>query len=332
MPHTKKSEIRYRILDRYLNTGYFSIYELLDAVNSQFFDKEQVTRNTIDNDLDYLKDFFKAPLVKKRVGHKDIYGYSEDFSIYRETLTEEAANQLSQCIIMLSKFDGLPQSEWIQSFIEKTKLKLKIDSDISCVVGLDENKDLSGREHFSRLLRAITSKEVIELSYTNFKKNRPDILTVHPYYLKAYNNRWFLFGLTEGYRRLSIYALDRITGIERKADTEFIPNEKYDFNDEYFSDMVGVTRGKSDSPQEIVLKVTPRHTPYIKTKPLHQSQRIRVNEDGSSTVKIKVIINYELEQLLLSFADGVTVVSPDHLAEKIKGRLAAALGSYGEGQ
>lgn len=328
MPHTKNSEERYRTLDRYLKNGYFSINELLDAVNRN--SEEQVSRNTIYNDLDALENCFDAPVEKKKDGRKFIYGYSEDFSIYHETLSEEAANQLSQCIMMLSKFDALPQSNWLQSFIDKTKSKLNINGDISCVVGLDENKDLCGREHFSRLLSAITSKEVIELSYTNFKKNKEEKkLTVHPYYLKAYNNRWFLFGLTEGYSNLSIYALDRITGIERKPDTTYIPNVEYDFNDDYFSNMVGVTRGKpDDSPQEVVLKVTPRHTPYINTKPLHQSQKIKINEDGSSTVRIEVIPNYELEQLLLSFADGVTVVSPEELAKTIKDRLAAALRSY----
>ena len=37
---------------------------------------------------------------------------------------------------------------------------------------------------------------------------------IHPYYLKQFNNRWFLFGLNDQYKTISNLALDRIIDFE----------------------------------------------------------------------------------------------------------------------
>jgi predicted DNA-binding transcriptional regulator YafY len=45
-------------------------------------------------------------------------------------------------------------------------------------------------------------------------------------------------------------------------------------------------------------------------------------------VKLKVMINYELEREILSYADSVLVIAPASLAEAIRSRLANALKAY----
>jgi predicted DNA-binding transcriptional regulator YafY len=42
------------------------------------------------------------------------------------------------------------------------------------------------------------------------------------------------------------------------------------------------------------------------------------------------MINYELERLLLSYGESVTVIEPQHLKEKIKKRLLNGLNNYQE--
>ena len=45
-------------------------------------------------------------------------------------------------------------------------------------------------------------------------------------------------------------------------------------------------------------------------------------------VKIKVMVNYELERLILSYGESVTVLQPQHLKEKIKIRLLNGVNNY----
>jgi hypothetical protein len=72
----------------------------------------------------------------------------------------------------------------------------------------------------------------------------------------------------------------------------------------YFYDLIGVTRPEGAALQEIVLKFTPEVAPYVITKPIHPSQK-EYNEQGGLVVRIKVIPNFELERLIISFAEQV---------------------------
>ena len=143
---------------------------------------------------------------------------------------------------ILSQFEGMPQMEWLNSFMERFKLSLNIDPNGKRVVGFDENKYLVGREHFSRLLSAICNKEVLKILYKSFKDDTIKIMIVHPYYIKEYNNRWFLLGMTEGFDTISTIAFDRIERIESMEGMSYRTNETVDFNDDYFTDMIGVTK------------------------------------------------------------------------------------------
>lgn len=67
--------------------------------------------------------------------------------------------------------------------------------------------------------------------------------------------------------------------------------------------IVGVSRPLNDETEEVVLKLSQELYPYIKTKPIHHSQK---NYDDEFKVVIKVIINKELEMLLNSFGIGLS--------------------------
>jgi len=73
-----------------------------------------------------------------------------------------------------------------------------------------------------------------------FPFDKPEFTFIfHPYHLKQYNNRWFVFGLNE---KLGIAAwnlpLDRIVTI-RETSLDYILSE-IDW-DEYFYGIIGVT-------------------------------------------------------------------------------------------
>jgi predicted DNA-binding transcriptional regulator YafY len=199
------------------------------------------------------------------------------------------------------------------------------------IVSFDECTYLVGREYFSKLLAAISRKRVLKIHYKNFRKNVTDELVFHPYYLKEYNKRWFLMGIREGYTNLTILALDRIEDIEMVDMPEYRPNTEFDFSGEFFDDIIGVTH--NPGPVETIrLRVDNTTFPYINTKPLHPTQTIIKSEsnDQYTTISIQVIPNFELEQLLLTYGEGVTVLSPDTFKERMRQRIAAMARNYEE--
>lgn len=125
---------------------------------------------------------------------------------------------------------------------------------------------------------------------------------------------------------ISSFAFDRIleiTSILRK----FIDNTEIDFQ-HYFDDMIGVSRNVDDTPQYVELFVADSQLPYILSKPLHHSQRIIDYCEDGAVIRIKVILNFELEQLILSLGDLVKVLSPSAFVEKISSRIDRSANFY----
>jgi predicted DNA-binding transcriptional regulator YafY len=79
----------------------------------------------------------------------------------------------------------------------------------------------------------------------------------------------------------------------------------------------------------VKLWVSPAQWPYIKTKPLHGATQHLVSQDEhGAVITIEVYLNYELEQLLLSFGEKVKVLEPVELRDRIKQRLTEAAKNY----
>lgn len=65
--------------------------------------------------------------------------------------------------------------------------------------------------------------------------------------------------------------------------------------------------------------------PYVQTKPLHETQILKKSDADGYEIEIEVRPNYELEQLILSYGDGMAVLTPTALREKIKTKLESSL-------
>ncbi len=98
--------------------------------------------------------------------------------------------------------------------------------------------------------------------------------------------------------------------------------------DDYFEDIIGVTRPKDSGLKKVLLHFTSNLAPYILTKPLHGSQRKISHDENGLVVQLEVIPNYELEQLVLSYGEAVKVVEPKGLRGDIQERLKLSLDNY----
>jgi predicted DNA-binding transcriptional regulator YafY len=73
----------------------------------------------------------------------------------------------------------------------------------------------------------------------------------------------------------------------------------------------------SGKAEEVLLKFTPEQGKYIKSVPMHKTQQIVEEDQTGTTVKLHVMITYELVQDIVSYAYKVRVLSPWSLAEKV---------------
>jgi len=257
-------------------------------------------------------------------GKTRYYRYSDpDFSINNMPLSETDVNHLKEAMILLSQFKGMPQFEWVEEVIPKLQQGI-IPEKQKTIMSFDANQYLKGIEWLGDLYNAIAYKKVMNITYQDFKAPEPYMLEIHPYYLKQYNNRWFLFGFNPKHERaLWNPALDRIVAI-KESKSKHKPNKDIDWED-YFDDIIGVTKPEKSKVEKIELLFTPISAQYVLTKPIHGSQKkLKDNEDGL-LIGLEVMVNTELINLILSFGERVKVIKPASLKTDIQKRLAVAL-------
>ena len=334
MPKTKQQDLRMRVLDRELKSEKGrTLKELIYAINRELVnnDYERVAApNTVLSDIQTINRNHKEKvyIIKEREGRQIRYRYEDpEMSIYSMNFTDEQKSYLYQFVTFMSQIEGEGLPEWFRKFLENSKASFGIDPTAKPLVGFDQNKYYQGREYFSPLLKAVTNRQVLRIEYKSFYGDGPKIHIFHPYYIKEFNNRWFVLGRREGRDGYTVLAFDRIQKIENCEGVKFVPTDIEDFEEEYFDDIIGVTRLDAE-PEDVVLEVSPELAPYITTKPLHPSQRVTTHEDGSLTVTIHVIPNFELRNLIVSHAENMVVTSPLDFAAIIYDRHNHAAAQY----
>jgi predicted DNA-binding transcriptional regulator YafY len=335
MSITKNALIRYHTLDRcFSNPGRrYSIKDLLDECNLALGEldikTEGIKKRQLYDDIRFMQSEqgWSIELEKIKSGRIVYYRYEDtSFSIKNQPVNEMEANQIKAAMQVLSRFKGMPQFSWIEELIPKLDQSFSLSSHSDNVMSFDNNEYLKGIEFLSEFFNAIVYKKTLDINYKSFKTVEPINIIFHPYHLKQFNKRWFLFGKTDKYENLTNLALDRIESIN-ESQVSYIENKDVDF-DIYFEDIVGVTLPENSEVKRIDLFVDEKLAPYIETKPIHESQSPLRKCEGGYQFFVQVIPNRELESVILGFGEGIKVISPQEFKELIVNRITENLRNY----
>lgn len=333
MSINKNALLRYRVLDKCFRNFSKKYYlsDLLDKVNDALLNENAnslgIKLRQLREDIRFMKSEsgYSAPIEMYREGKKGFYRYTDKhFAIDKSPLNSTEVEKLKSALGILQRLGGKPEFEWLNEIAPLLQDQLRLVKSDNSIMSYDSNIDYSGYHLISTAFEAIINKVVLNVVYQPFKGDSFEII-FHPYYLKQYNNRWFLLGYNEE-TKIETWnlPLDRIKGVQ---ETDKAYRETVIDWDDYFYDIIGVTKLSGELDQ-IELSFTADQAPYISTKPLHSSQKSYLNKDGSLLVKLELIINYEFETLLLSFGEKVKVLKPSSLQDSIRTRLKKGFSQY----
>ena len=94
-----------------------------------------------------------------------------------------------------------------------------------------------------------------------------------------------------------------------------------------FNKTIGLVYSEN-TVQTIVLSFTPTQGKYIKTLPLHPTQKILIDDESECRISLEIIPNYELTQQILKYGVTVKVIEPQWLADEIKEILKRTFEKY----
>lgn len=336
MPINKNAIIRYNTLDKcFRNTGrnYF-IEDLLNSVNQALLDlnpdSKGIAIRQLREDIRFMRneDGYDAPIEVIKQNKKGIYRYSDSsFSINQSPLNATEKEKLKSALSILNRFEGSVEFEWLTDIAPILDDHFGLKSKKQKIIGHDTNVDYTGYKWITSLFNSISNEIVLHLEYKTFDL-KSFKFNFHPYYLKQYNKRWFVFGLnTSNQNPQWNVPLDRIESIT-ETTIEYI-KDTTDWED-YFDDIIGVTKPHNAvNTTDVLLKFSKEQAPYVITKPLHLSQKKpKINEDGSVEIRINVILNKELERLILSYGSAVQVIEPSELRQNIANTINETQKTY----
>lgn len=194
-------------------------------------------------------------------------------------------------------------------------------------IQLENNQLLRGLEHITPLYQAIRNRMPLLIEYQSFKAAKPQQAIYFPYLLKEYRNRWFLITKPKKSPALVTLALDRMLAFQELVKEPFQEHTITDF-DQYYNNVLGVTKSENDRPQRVILQIDASNAPYVLTKPMHASQTLLKQDDKGIIISLELVLNFELEREILGFGECMKVLSPRLLASRIKRRIEKNLEQY----
>ena len=188
----------------------------------------------------------------------------------------------------------------------------------------------SGNEYLLKILGAMKKDNVIRISYQDFYDTDPHEIDLEPYCVRVFRQRWYVIGVMRNIPdweeasemtnqgNIRRYALDRIKYLEVTDETFKMPVH---FSAEsYFANAFGIiVEPEKYKVERIRLKVTDinHRRQYIRSLPLHDSQREVERYDDYSIFELQVMPAYDFIQQILAMSNEVEVLSPENVREEI---------------
>ena len=326
MPSNKRASFRYRILNQcFSNRGRrkWTLDELIEEV-SQCLQEDYsadltVSKRTIQGDLNIMRSEkprgFNAPIEC----HAGYYFYSDpNYSIEKNALGLEEQDILREAVRLLRQLPGLPQLPALEMLLKRVNCTNPVSVISPALIQFETNPAVQGLEWLGPIYKTIAEQQVLLIEYHPFTEDPLEIL-IHPYLLKEWRNRWYVFG-RNNQDKLWNLALDRIVQISRQEQVAFRPNDLFDAEN-WFNDIVGVSKPEGAEAVDIIFEVPYLASRYLETRPIHPSQYLMGKYNDRYRFGMKVILNHELVNEFLRYGNELKVLAPTALQEMVEARI-----------
>jgi predicted DNA-binding transcriptional regulator YafY len=290
---------RYHLIINKLRSNPCSFKELQDYLG----------KHSIDDDENYM--------ISKRTFERDL---KEIWGIYGVDIKYQRSQNVYQII---EDADGVSDRR-IESF--QIFNALSISDSVSNQIIIEKRRPL-GTENMHGFIHAIKNKFEVHFTYEKFwyKSKEKEKRTVYPLALKEARNRWYLVAKDNKDGIIKTFGLDRISDLD-------ITRKKFeytkDFNlEEKFRNSFGIITDGT-KPEKIKLWLSHGQADYIKSLPLHHSQKVVSENEKECVIELFMSPTYDFIMELLSIGQEVKVLEPESLEKEIVKRLKDTLKQY----
>lgn len=180
---------------------------------------------------------------------------------------------------------------------------------------LFEKRQASGLHNLEGIIYAIKNSKLISCNYTKYWENASSKKVLEPYALKEFRNRWYLLANESDGKEFFVktFGLDRISDLEIHSKTYKKQNIDVE---EMFVNSFGIISTLGQKPEKIILSFDAEQGKYVKSLPLHHSQKVLEDNDKEYKIELRLVPTYDFYQELLTHADRLRIESPENVKKE----------------
>ena len=313
---SKSAFRRYKVIDGLLRNPmrkYPTMEEIIDACLDKL--DFEPSRETIQKDLANMRlpypDGFDAPV--RWCARNRGYEYTDsNYSLAGVSLRQEELDTIEEAVDLIRSIGGSRISEQFNNAVEKL-LSATIERNIKA----EEKRPIlqtmippvsRGFEHFDCFYKACKEKIPVSFIHFSYKKRKYSHINLHPFLIKEFENRWYVIGYSENHNEVRTFGMDRVSE-PLMLKKKFIKVDSTSI-DAHLNDIYGVFPIPEAKKEVIRIHVSQMGTHYMQAYPLHESQSIAKNSEGTSEITFNLIPSIELARYFLSQGRHVHIISP----------------------
>lgn len=179
-----------------------------------------------------------------------------------------------------------------------------------------ENRKSSGTNLINGILYAIQNNFQITFTHTKFWEMEITQRTVKPIAIKESQHRWYLIAQDNKDDRVRNFGFDRISNL-KILDDKFKPIV---FNvEKTYQHAFGIET--YEPAQKVILEFSWQQGNYIKSFPLHASQKIISDTEDALEIELYIHPTNDIVMELMKYGSEVKILEPESLQKKIKVRI-----------
>ncbi len=320
-------------------TGFWRLYEIDRLISQEVYpncsylsDCLEVSRRTVERDIERLRDMFGAPIEYDR--RRKGYYYSEAFVLTEVKLREGEAIALFLGQKLLMQCKGTP----LEDFVKRAMLKIRRIMPQEIEVNLERaleavsfhvdplrGEEVAVAERYQVLAKALEERRTVGMEYYSAGRNAVSGRKINPYHLRLTDGAWYCIGFCHERREVRTFALDRILSLSITCEHFTIPAS---FSiEEYLRDSWTIERG---TPRQIVIEFDSTQVPYIRERQWHHSQKIEALPSGGLRMALTTGSTGEIMRWVMSFGSHAKILEPRDLRQQIIEELGNARANYPE--
>ncbi len=279
------------------------------------------TRPTVSDMVDFLAE--SDEVVSKRTVERDIQNIINDLGI-----------EIERCGTHPNYFYKIEErhdsAAIVGNYLEHALLadvmrsEMEAKKKFGSTLFPDRPQMTEGLNNIPLLTPSIRHRKQVRIGYSKFNGVESERV-VCPLFLRQFRKRWYLIARDTNDGIAKTFGLERITSVN-PMDKKFRPKQGEDY-ESLFANVIGLFESDT-APVSIRFWSEVYNANYVRSVPLHGSQRELEPADGGAVFELTVVPNYEFYQAMLMMGDKVEVLSPQPVREEMKKMVERMIGYY----